>query len=305
VSVTVTKPRVGFLGLGWIGRARFEALVSSHLVEIGPVADPALPESYESLDELLEEKLDGIVIATPSALHAEQAIEILQRGVSVFCQKPLARTAEETRAVVDAAREGDRLLRVDFSYRFADAFRVARDVVLSGELGETVAADLVFHNAYGPDNDWSHDPLLAGGGCLIDLGIHLLDLAVWTFDLEPQLVSSRMFGAPVETLVTAELDRLRLACSWNLHAGCAAVIEMSVYGTDGGVSVRNIEGSFYDFRCDRYRGTHRETLSLPPDDWGGRAIVDWARRLAHSERFDPSAEDYVRVAELIDRVYRA
>jgi predicted dehydrogenase len=303
VSLTAIKPRIGFLGLGWIGRARLDALASSQVAEIGPVADPALPAGYDSLHELLEEELDAIVIATPSALHAEQAIEAFQHGLSVFCQKPLGRTGQETRAVVDAARKADRLLRVDFSYRFAEAFRVAREVVLSGELGETIAADFVFHNAYGPDKDWFYNPLLSGGGCLTDLGVHLLDLAVWTLDFDPQLVSSRMFGAPVETFATSELDRVRLACSWNLHAGSAAVIEMSVYGTHGGVSVHNVKGSFYDFRCDRYRGTHRETLVRPPDDWSGRAIVDWARRLAHSERFDPSAEDYVRVAELTDRVY--
>jgi len=297
-----TKRRLGFLGVGWIGQSRLDAIVASGHAEVGAIADPALPDALDSLDDLLEEDLDGIVIATPSALHAEQAIAALERGLAVFCQKPLARTAAETRAVVDAARRADLLLGVDLSYRHVEAFRAARAAV--DEIGELLAADLVFHNAYGPDRPWFHDPELSGGGCVIDLGTHLVDLAVWMLDLEPETVTSRLWGEPVEQVATAELDRVRLACSWNLHAGAEAVIEASFYGADGGVSVRNVGGSFYDFRCDRLRGTERETLVDPPDDWMGRAAVEWTRRVAAGERFDArAAAEYVRVAEVVDRIY--
>jgi predicted dehydrogenase len=303
VPLTATRPRLGFAGLGWIGRSRLEALVASGAAEVGAVADPALPEALSTFDELLDSDPDGILIATPSALHAEQAVAALERGIPVFCQKPLGRTAAETKVVVEAARRADLLLAVDLSYRHAEAFRVARDLVRSGDLGEIVAADLVFHNAYGPDKAWFYDPELAGGGCVIDLGVHLVDLAVWTLDLEPVEVTSRLRGRPVEQLATVELDHVRLACSWNLHAGQDAVIEASFYGTEGAVSVRNVDGSFYDFRCERLRGTSRELLVEPPDAWPGRAAVDWARRLAAGDRFDPAADEHVRVAAILDRIY--
>jgi predicted dehydrogenase len=303
MSVTATRPRLGFLGLGWIGRSRLEAIEADGAAEIGPIADPALPDALDSLDELLERELDGIVIATPSAFHAEQAIAALERGLAVFCQKPLGRTAAETQSVVAAARAADRLLGVDLSYRYARAFRAAHDVVRGGELGEVLAAELVFHNAYGPDKPWFHDPQLAGGGCVIDLGVHLVDLAVWILDLDPVEVNSRLRGVPVEHLATAELDHVRLACSWNLHAGREAAIELSVYGTDGGVAVRNVGGSFYDFRCERLRGTETEVLVEPPDAWPGRAAVEWARRLGAGEGFDPAADEHVRVAAVLDRIY--
>src|SRR5690606_6281670 len=103
----------------------------------------------ENLDELLEMDLDGIVIATPSAMHAAQSIKALERGIPVFCQKPLGRTADEVQAVIDAAKAADRLLGLDMSYRFTHAMRHVRDVVLSGELGRIYAVDVVFHNAYG------------------------------------------------------------------------------------------------------------------------------------------------------------
>lgn len=303
MSLIATRPRLGFLGLGWVGRSRLDAIEAAGVAEIGAVADPALPDALDSLEELLEQELDGIVIATPSALHAEQAIAALDRGLAVFCQKPLGLTAAEARAVVDAARAADRLLAVDLSYRFVDAFRAAHALVRSGDLGEILAADLAFHNAYGPDKAWFYDARLAGGGCVIDLGVHLVDLAVWMLDLDPVEVRSRLRGRPVEQLATAELDHVRLACSWNLHAGRAAVIGATVYGADGAVSVRNVDGSFYDFRCERLQGTESHVLVEPPDEWPGRAAVDWARRLAAGAVFDPAAEEHVRVARILDRIY--
>jgi predicted dehydrogenase len=320
---------VGFLGVGWIGRHRLEALVQSQVAEVVAVADVA-PENagaavklapgavVHSLEDLLTADLDGLVISTPSALHAEQAITALNRGVAVFCQKPLARTTEETARVVEAARRADRLLAVDLSYRFVEGARQIRQLVTAGELGSVYAVDLVFHNAYGPDKDWFYDPKLSGGGCVIDLGVHLADLALWM--LEPataRKVSSHLFahGVPLAkraevvedfALAEVELDQgtvVRLACSWNLPAGCDAVIQASFFGTKGGAMLSNVGGSFYDFTADRFRGTSRERLSDPPDAWAGRAIVAWAENLSRSSRFDAAAERLVDVAELIDAIY--
>jgi predicted dehydrogenase len=299
-----TRPRLGFLGVGWIGRSRLDAIATAGDAEVAAIADPAVPGALASLEELLEQELDGIVIATPSALHAEQAVAVLERGLPVFVQKPVGRSAAEVRAVVEAARRADRLLGVDLSYRHAQAFLAARELVRSGALGEIFAAELTFHNAYGPDKPWFRDPRLSGGGCVVDLGVHLVDLAVWTLDLRPRAVASRLVGTPVETWATAELDHVRIACSWDLHAGEAARIEAAFYGSGGSVRVRNVRGSFYDFRCDRLAGTSSETLAEPPDAWPGRAAVEWARRVADGEGFDAREADLVvRVAEILDRIY--
>ena len=302
-----TRPRLGFLGLGWIGRLRLDALEASGEVDVAGVADPAVSGALDSLDDLLELPLDGVVIATPNALHAEQAIAALEHGVAVFCQKPLARSASEAQEVVDAARAADVLLAVDLSYRHAEAFRVAHDLVRDGALGEVFAVDLVFHNAYGPDKEWFYDPRLSGGGCLLDLGTHLLDLVLWTLGGEAEVRSSRLVGGAVEEYATAELDvadaAVRLACSWRLHAGADAVIGATFYGRDGAVSVRNVGGSFYDFSAELLRGTAREPLVEPPDDWGARAALAWSRRLAHDPSFDPEIESAVRVAALVDDIY--
>jgi predicted dehydrogenase len=299
-----TVPRLGFLGVGWIGRSRLEAIERSGAGLVGAVADPAVDGALRSYEELLAEELDGVVIATPSALHAEQAIAALDRGLPVFVQKPLGRTAKEVRAVVDAAARADVLLGVDLSYRYAAAFAAAAEHVRAGDIGDVFAADLAFHNAYGPDKLWFRDPQLAGGGCVVDLGVHLVDLAVWALDLRPSSVVARLRGTPVETWATAELDHVRIACSWDLHAGRDAWIEATFFGSEGSVRVANVGGSFYDFRCELYRGTACESVVEPPDEWPGRAAVSWAHRLAAGDRFDASdADALVRVAEIVDRIY--
>ena len=261
--------------------------------------------------------LDGLVVATPSALHAEQSIAALDRGVAVFCQKPLGRDAAEAAAVVAAARAADRLLSVDFSYRYTAAAQAIADLLRAQALGAVFAADLVFHNAYGPDKPWFYDRGQSGGGCVMDLGVHLVDLALWLLDFpEVTGVVSTLLaqGRPatpdqVEDYATAQLTlangmTVRLACSWRLQAGREAVIEASFYGTQGGASLRNLDGSFYDFEALRFRGTSAQKLVSPPDEWGGRAAAGWARQLAVSRAFDPAAERLVDVARVIERIYR-
>jgi predicted dehydrogenase len=324
------RPRVGFLGVGWIGRHRLQAIAETHAVEVVAIADASPDAAAEAgklapdakcvaaLDDVLDLGVEGVVIATPSALHAEQSIRALRRGAAVFCQKPLGRTAAEVRAVVDAARSADRLLAVDLSYRFTEGMRGIHELVRSGELGRVYAVDLVFHNAYGPDQPWFYDPALAGGGCVMDLGVHLVDLALWVLDFPAVSdVSAKLFGggeplqAPSDrcedyALATLELETgaaVRLACSWRLQAGCDAIISAAFYGTQGGACLRNVGGSFYDFTAERYRATARETLTAPPDAWGGRAAADWAVRLASGERFTREAERLLDVARVLDRIY--
>jgi predicted dehydrogenase len=324
------RPRLGVLGAGWIGRHRMKAVVESGAADVVAIAEPsaeamgqamrvaAEAETVETLDAPLRADLDGILIATPTAMHAQQAIHALERGVAVFCQKPLGRTAQEVAAVVAAARVSDCLLGVDFSYRFTEGMQKIRHLVQSGSLGRIFAVDLVFHNAYGPDKPWFYDIARSGGGCVMDLGVHLVDLALWTLDFPPvDAVSAHLIGdgaiiAPpadrvedyaIATLRLANGTVVQLTCSWRLSAGCDAVIGAAFYGIDGGARLQNIDGSFYDFRAERFRGTARETLAMPPDGWFGRAAVDWARRLAAGARFDPAAERLIDVAHVLDRIY--
>jgi predicted dehydrogenase len=194
-----------------------------------------------------------------------------------------------------------------------------KELLAEGAVGDVHAIELVFHNAYGPDKPWFTRRDLAGGGCLIDLGTHLVDLALWlTGSTTAAVRSSRvlrhgkpldMTGSEVEDFALAELELdgavARLACSWWLPAGRECVIEVVLYGRDGALALRNVGGSFYDFEARLQRGTQSELLAAPPDDWGGRALRAWTERLAANRRFDRAAHEYVVVSELIDEIYRS
>jgi predicted dehydrogenase len=323
------RPRLGFAGLGWIGRHRLAAIAEAGVAEIVALADPdagalaharAVAPGAAAFDDpaaLLDQRLDGVVIATPSAMHAAGCLAMLDAGLAVFCQKPLARTGDEAASIVAAARHAGRRLDVDFSYRHAAAFAAVRDLARTGALGEVYAADLTFHNAYGPDKAWFYEARLSGGGCMMDLGVHLLDQVAWTFDAEVVGVDAHLCAAGrplattgdvledygVATLTLASGAVVRLACSWRLPIGRDAQIEVALRGTRGGAACRNVAGSFYDFVAERYDGTRTVTLVEPPDAWGGRAAVAWATALAAGAGFDPAIESAVATARVLDRIY--
>ncbi len=322
--------RVGFLGTGWIGRDRMQAMLATGAIEAVAIVDPA-PECaaraqalapgaqvLPSLEAMLERGVDGVVIATPSALHAAQAVAALAAGAAVFCQKPLGRSEAEARAAVETARAADRLLMVDLSYRRTAAAEAIVARIRDGALGPIFAAELEFHNAYGPDQPWFYDRALAGGGCLMDLGVHLVDFALRALDWPAvAAVSGALFakGRPlaeapdrVEDYALAELRLaggalVRIGCSWHAHAGREAVIGARFQGTQGGAALYNVAGSFFDLAAEAHTGTASVSLCAPPDAWPGRLAADWARRLARGERFDAACRDVLATTAVLDRIY--
>lgn len=327
------KPRLGFVGLGWIGRNRLQSVMEAGVAEIAALHDvqaTAVEEVqkfsgegawFSEFEELLNHDLDGVVIATPNCFHAEQSIAALERGIAVFCQKPLGRNALETRTIVDAARRADRLLGVDLSYRAMPAMQAISDLVESGELGKVFAVDAKFHNGYGPDKAWFRDYSLSGGGCLLDLGSHLVDLALrpFGFPLIAQVHSSLFAKGEVlangsdevedyaaATIETADGVVINLSCCWNMHVGRDADIAIAFSGTRGGARLRNVDGSFYDFVGERFSGTTTQVISSPKDarwEWGGLATIEWVKQLGADGRFDADAERLVAIAEVVDGVY--
>ena len=325
-----TKPKLAFAGVGWIGRNRMQAAADSQLAAIAIVTDPSpscidealkiAPQSKATSsfrEAITDAAIDGVVIATPSALHKEQAVAAFEQGKAVFCQKPLGRNLEEVTAVVNAAKENNKLLGADFSYRYTQAFQAIYAIIQSGELGKIFAVDLKFHNAYGPDKPWFYDLNLSGGGCVLDLGIHLIDLMFYALNFPgvPN-VSTDLYAKGVSVKgkqavedyanvsLTLENDvTAQLACSWNLAAGCEAVIEASFYGTNGGVALKNVNGSFYDFVGLRYWGTKTETIVAPPDDWGGKALINWIDKMAVDSSYSSEAGQYLKSAEVLDKIY--
>ncbi len=151
----------------------------------------------------------------------------------------------------------------------------------------------------------------------MDLGTHLVDLALDLFGGPPATVSSDLYAKGARLAAPALEDHAsatlrfpdggtaRIACSWNLHAGRDAVIAVDLHGTEGGLSLRNVGGSFTDFEAHLHQRTDTTLIAAPPDDWGGRTAVAWARALAAGQGFDSAARRFVTLSETLDRLYRA
>ncbi len=322
------RPDIAFMGTGWIGLSRMKSLIDENICNTVAILEPdpinagrahgLAPAALivNTPEELYAIEPDGIVIATPSALHSDQCISSLENGLAVFCQKPLASTSEECEKIIRTASMSNRLLGVDYSYRYTKGMQRINEIKC--ELGNIFAVDLVFNNSYGPDKAWFYEPRLSGGGCLLDLGVHLIDIALWILDFpEIRNVSSALFSKgriiedrahTVEDYVSAQIETetgvvIRLVCSWNISVGQDAEIKASFFGTNASAHFYNVRGSFYDFEAALCKGTSKKIISCPPDEWGGKAIINWARTLQSSRLFNESAWQYYKIAEVIDKIY--
>jgi predicted dehydrogenase len=252
---------MGFAGVGALGEALIRDLPKFPMLRLAAVQDvradtaARIADQYGaawhglSFDDLLNARsVDAVVICTPNALHVPQAQAALRAGKHVLVQKPLALSCADAEATLDLAQQVNRLLFVDYTYRFLDSVGVLRE-----HLGRPSRIRAEFHNIYGPGSEkaWFFDPTLSGGGALTDLGVHLLDLALWL--LQPRVVrleAARLTGEPIEH--TAELHLLLddtpfdLAVSWN-----APLSESPIRFEADDVRWENVDGSFFRFRTLR------------------------------------------------------
>lgn len=184
--------RVGLVGFGLIGRERFDALRSLRSggldVEIAGICDPFNSEAQlvgedekiplvRSVEELVDMGSEWIFVATPHDVATDLTIRALSSGCSVLLEKPLGRSAEEAKRILAA---GEDRLFVGLNYRHFRGVSAALHDALGGTFGPLISVNLVLGHGGSPgmEKGWKFDPVRAGGGCLIDPGIHLLDLAL-------------------------------------------------------------------------------------------------------------------------------
>lgn len=138
-------------------------------------------------------EVDGVVIALPNSLHAPLAQRCMAAGQHVLVEKPMAMNGAEARAMAEAAVKHDRRLLVGHMWRFDREARRLREVVARGDIGRVVKTKgYGIHVNWGPSG-WFVDPELAGGGALIDMGVHALDAVRYLLgDPKPESVYARI-----------------------------------------------------------------------------------------------------------------
>jgi len=186
------KVRVAIIGAGEIAQAahlpNFKAHPNAELLAVCDVVKEraqrtamiyGIPYVYDDYRELLKrDDVDAVCIALPTNLHAEVAIAALNSGKHVLCEKPPARNAREAQRMAEASERNSRLLMYALQWRYRADTKLAREMIANGELGEVYCGRAVYLRRRGAPLGWfaSKD---AGGGALLDVGVHLIDLAWW------------------------------------------------------------------------------------------------------------------------------
>jgi len=183
--------RIGFVGLGGMGTEHAQNLddAGATIVAGADVADAARSSfaeafdaaTYESHDALLDaESIDALVVTTPNRFHEAATVAALERDIHVLCEKPLAHTLESAERIAAAKRASDAFCMVGFCNRFARSATLYRHCRQRGDIGEVehVEANYVRRRGIPGLGSWFTSEELAGGGALMDIGVHALDLAL-------------------------------------------------------------------------------------------------------------------------------
>jgi predicted dehydrogenase len=213
---------VGIAGLGWPGERHAEAIIASSLgivyaacdlnaERLKAFADAFAPKRiFTNFDEmLLDSDLDAVIIGLPNALHYPFSRKALQAGKHVLCEKPPTMNAEQMRTLHEEARNRGLVYYFGRQMRFSPAMQAAKKVIAERRLGEIYFAETMWVRSRGTPtglDGWFTDRSKAGGGAMIDLGVHAVDAAWYlmgtpqpravsaqTYQKFPQLVESKVF----------------------------------------------------------------------------------------------------------------
>lgn len=276
------KLKVGVIGLG-MGRNHIDRYKAHPSVDVVAIADTdrskldaignshSIPGRYsDALEMLGKEELDIVSVASPNKCHREHSIAALRHGCHVLCEKPMAMNAQEAKEMLAVARSRQKRLMINFSYRFKENIIDLKEQADS-LLGNIYFARTVWHRRRGiPSGGWFGKKEFSGGGPLVDLGVHRLDLALWLMG-HPKplwvmgatynhlgLQKARKENAlyDVEDIAVALVRfsngaTLELEASWAANIKEKELMETRLLGDNGGLVQRNIKEA-YEFESEIY-----------------------------------------------------
>lgn len=294
-----------------IPNASIEALVDVNGERAAQVAAEAnIPQVFTDYNEMLAQvQPDVVVVATPNVFHKPMTLAALAAGAHVLCEKPLALTHADAKEMLAAAEAAGKILTVGTHYRWSDPVRAAKAHVDGGFFGEIYAARTVWHRRAGIPGygSWFTNKDLAGGGALLDIGIHALDRALFLMGYpEPATVTGATFakfgprgmglgGWGVEHAAPSSNARfdvddlawafvrfkngavLQFQVAWATHLDNQFFTE--IYGTEGGARMGDKEG------IELFKDLNGQAVTIDPeipttkDSSYGRLVQNFIRYL--------------------------
>ena len=345
------KVRLGIIGTGGISNEHLKWYKQNPNVELVAFCDIdeervhymadrwGVPRerTYTDKDKMLaENKLDAVDVCTWNSAHAECAIAALNAGCHVLCEKPMAMNAREAQAMKDAADKNGKLLQIGFVRRYGWDADIVKEYIENGSLGEIYYAKATYLRRNGNPGGWFGDITRSGGGPLIDLGVHVIDLVRYLIG-NPKPVSA--FGATFQKLF--DRPELRAPKDNMGYAGVAAPevksdvtvedLAAAMIRFDNG-AVLSIEASFsLNIKSPRgdleLYGT-KGGCGFSPNfeiytNYGNHMVnIGFAENLAHGDMFQDEmnhfidcvrngtpcrapAEDGVQLMKILDAVYES
>jgi predicted dehydrogenase len=330
--------RVGVIGLG-IGRKHILGWREHPDVDVVAVADTdakrlarigdefGIEGRYASAQAMLKaERLDVVSVCTPNKFHCELTIAAFEAGCHVLCEKPMAMNAAEGREMLAAAQRTGKRLMINFSYRFSAQSRALKAQVDAGVFGEFYFGRTMWHRRRGMPGfgGWFGTRALAGGGPLIDLGVHRLDLALWlmgypkpvwvmgsTYDpIASELATRAGKTFDVEDLAAALIRfdngaTLAVEASWASNIQEAELMETRLLGTRAGLLQKNLdEGYTFDAHIFiEQNGAQFDMHLNPPADDAHSAMYEYAEAILCDVPHPASGEEGLIVMEILDAIY--
>ncbi len=258
------KVRIGIIGLGTQGKWHWESFRNNPNVEFAGFVDTDLSRTGEMVRKtpagaytdyrqlIAKEKMDAVSICTIPSTHKQMVLDLLDAGVHVLCEKPLAVSVAEAEAMTRKAEEKKRLLLTAFKFRFFDEVREAKAILEKGTLGKVLSFRLMFGGCADMSGTWFANKALSGGGVLMDNGPHAFDLVRHLLGdvVEVRAQAARTQGLDVED--TAQVTcRLKeggggtIDVSWSMPLPSKTYME--IYAQEGTLLL-DFEGLNYKFK---------------------------------------------------------